>query len=189
MIIIVGLGNPGQRFQKTRHNIGFRVVDKFLQENNLPEFKSSKRSNALISNSFLNGTEVIIVKPQTFMNLSGRSIKKLISNFQFLTPNLWIIHDDVDLPLGKIRIVKGRGAAGHKGVESIIKTINSKNFIRFRVGIKPEKFKPKNIEKFVLQKFNKEEGKIVKEIIERTCQAIKFALTQRIEKAMSKFNK
>ena len=103
--------------------------------------------------------------------------------------NLWVVHDDIDLPLGKIRIVKNRGAAGHKGVESIIKEINSKDFARFRIGIQPKSGKPKNPEKFVLQKFNKDEEKVIKEVIKNAVAAIETTLKIGLEKTMSEFNK
>jgi PTH1 family peptidyl-tRNA hydrolase len=146
------------------------------------------------------------------MNNSGRAVKKLILNLKSEILNLFVIHDDIDLPLGKIRISKGRGAAGHKGVESIIKelgtpkeslpipslpasygagrlpTRQAKNFIRFRIGIQPETGKPKSIESFVLQKFNKEEEKILKEVIKKTVGTIEFALIEGVEKAMNKYS-
>ncbi len=167
MILIVGLGNPGKKYQDTRHNIGFRALDE-LQSLNLKK--------------------VILEKPKTFMNLSGKAVKSLITKYKIPTTNLWVIHDDIDLPLGKIRIVKNRGAAGHKGVESIIKAINSKNFIRLRIGIQPRTGKPKNVETFVLQKFNKDEEKIVKEVIKKSVKEIEILLREGLEKAMNKLN-
>lgn len=135
------------------------------------------------------------------MNNSGRAVKILINfyktartvlarpNFKETWRGLVVIHDDIDLPLGKIKIVKNRGAAGHKGVKSIINEIGTKNFIRFRIGIKPKNLKPKNAEAFVLQKFTKEAEKIVKEIIEKTVEAIELTLKQGLEKAMNKHNR
>lgn len=189
MVLIVGLGNPGRKYQETRHNIGFQVVDEFLKENNFPRFKFAKKFNAEISEGIFNNKKILLAKPQTFMNLSGQAVKTLISFYKITRPVLVAVHDDMDIPFGKIRISKGRGAAGHKGVESIIKAINSKNFIRFRIGIQPKTGKPKNPEKFVLQKFNKGEEKIVKEVIKKTTEAIEMALKDGLEKAMSKFNK
>ncbi len=168
MILIVGLGNPGRKYQKTRHNIGFRIVD---------ELKS------------LNLKNVILEKPKTFMNESGKSVKSLTTNYKLQTTNLIVIHDDIDIPLGKIRIVKNRGSAGHKGVESIVRELGTKNFARFRIGILPKTGKPKNPEKFVLQKFNKEEEKIVKEVIKKTAEAIKLTIKEGLEKVMNRFNK
>src|SRR3989344_2556613 len=135
MFIIVGLGNPGEKFKRTRHNVGFMAVDFLAKENNFPDFKISKKYNSLISDK----DNMILVKPQTFMNESGNAIKKLISNFKFQISNLVVVHDDIDLPIGTLKISKDSGAGGHKGVESIIQTVNNKNFIRFRIGICPEK--------------------------------------------------
>jgi len=193
MILIVGLGNPGRKFQKTRHNLGFRVVEAFFKKNrdrhNFSNFKLKKKFNAEISERKFNDKKIILAKPQIFMNLSGRAVKKITNNLQLTTNNLWVVHDDIDIPLGKIRISIGRGAAGHKGVESIIKELGTKNFVRFRVGIQPKTGKPKNPEKFVLQKFNKEEEGLIKEVIQKIIEAIEMTIIKGLEKAMTKFNK
>jgi len=191
MFLIVGLGNPGKKFEKTRHNVGFRVVNEFAKKNNFPDFKISKKFNALISEGEFNNEKVILAKSQTFMNLSGKAVKKLVSSFRFQVSGLWVVHDDIDLPLGKIRISVGRGAAGHKGVESIIKELKTKNFVRFRVGVKPKtsNLKPETLDRFVLQKFTREEEKILKKIIKKTIEIINFSLKSGIEKTMQKFNK
>lgn len=188
MILIVGLGNPGKKYELTRHNLGFRVVDEFKKKNNFPDFKFQKIFNTDLSQGQINGQKIILAKPQTYMNKSGETVKKLISNLRFPIFNLWIVHDDIDLPLAKIRISKGRGAAGHKGVESIIKELENKNFVRFRIGIQPKQtHRPVyGTEKFVLKKFTKDEEKIVKDVIEKTVEAIKFSLQSGLEKAMSK---
>ena len=167
-MLIVGLGNPGKKYKNTRHNVGFQVVDKFAKENDFPEFKLSKRYNSLISEK----ENIVLVKPQTFMNESGKAVKALLKNT--MKTVLVVIHDDIDLPLGKIRISKNRGAAGHKGVESIIKEIGTKDFTRFRIGIQSKTEKPKNVEKYVLQKFGKEE-KIIKQVIQEIITEIKKA--------------
>jgi len=182
MILIVGLGNPGKKYQDTRHNIGFRVLDELCSSRH---FATACVLDELQS---LNLKKVILEKPKTFMNLSGKAVKSLIAKYKIPIINLWVIHDDIDLPLGKIRIVKNRGAAGHKGVESIIKELKTKNFIRFRIGTQSKTYKPKNIEEFVLQKFNKDEEKIVKEVIKKSVEAIEILLREGSEKAMNKFN-
>ncbi len=205
MILIVGLGNPGKKYVNTRHNLGFQVIDKFFKNrgmSNFFDFKFEKKFLSLISKGKLNNKKIILAKPQTFMNLSGKAVKSLITHYlpkerqiqamarilrQF--DNLWVMHDDIDLSLGKIRIAIGQGAAGHKGVESIIKELNSKNFVRFRIGIQSKTGKPKNSEKFVLQKFTKEEEKVVKEVIKKTIEAIEFSLKKGLEKAMNRYNK
>jgi len=167
MVLIVGLGNPGSKYKFTRHNVGFRVIDKLAP---------------------LTLEGVVLAKPKTFMNLSGKAVKSLLKTYTLDPKNLIVIHDDIDLPLGKIRIVKNRGAAGHKGVQSTINELKSKNFIRFRIGIQPKFGKPKSPERFVLQKFNKKEEEIVKEIMKKTVEAIEMTLKEGIEKAMAKFN-
>jgi len=189
MILIVGLGNPGKKYERTRHNIGSRAVDEIAANFQFPIFNFQSIFNAKISKGTFKDKDTILVKPQTFMNLSGKSVKTLMSFYKITLPGLVVIHDDMDIPLGKIRIVKNRGAAGHKGVESTIRELGTKNFVRFRIGILPKTGKPKNSERFVLQKFNMEEEKIAKEVIQRTVLGIEMALKSGLEKAMSKFNK
>ncbi len=174
MTIIIGLGNPGQKYKKTRHNLGFRVVDEFAKENNFPEFKFVKKYKALISKK----DELILVKPQTFMNESGKATRTVLG----VTPRtvLVVVHDDIDLPLGKFKISRNRGSAGHKGVQSIIKELSSKDFTRLRVGIRPARYRGlvRSTEKFVLQKFNKDEEKIIKEVVKKTVETLELFLTQ-----------
>ena len=167
MFIIFGLGNPGKKYKKTRHNVGALAVE---------ELDSSTKE------------KVILQKPDSFMNLSGRTVKKLLKSRKLKNQNLVVVHDDIDLPVGQIRIAKNRGSAGHKGVESIIRELGTKNFIRFRIGIKPESGKPKNPEKFVLQNFSKKEEETVKKVIKKTAEAIELFLKKGLEKAMNEFN-
>lgn len=155
MVIIIGLGNPGEKYKNTPHNIGFEAIDDFAEKNTFPDFKLSKKFKALISEK----NNILLAKPQTFMNDSGKSVKKIIKN---RATNLIIIHDDIDLPLGEIKISKDRGSAGHKGIESIIKELGTKDFTRIRIGVAREK-KPD-----VLKKFDKESKKIIKESINQT---------------------
>ena len=178
MILIIGLGNPGKKYLKTRHNIGFRIIDEFAKKNNFSEFSSVKKADSLVSQTIFNSREaisdkIILAKPQTFMNNSGKAVKMLIKNRDLNSKNLIVIHDDIDLALGKIRISKNRGSAGHKGVESIIKEIGTKNFTRIRIGIKPEQKTKVETEKFVLQKFLKDEEKIVKKTTQTAIIQIK----------------
>jgi len=211
MAILIGLGNPGPKFQNTRHNVGFMAVDKFAEKNNFPDFKLNKKFNFEISEGVINEQKILLAKPQTFMNNSGSAVKKIIKNLGIeklidLIPQNYsersqavlncklkienciiVIHDDIDLPVGKIKIIKERGSAGHKGVESIIKAIGNKNLIRIRIGISPEN-KPK-AEKVVLKKFSGGEKKIIEETIEKTTESIIFLLDQGLEKAMNEYNK
>jgi PTH1 family peptidyl-tRNA hydrolase len=198
MYLIAGLGNPGKKFEKTRHNVGFMISDK-LQETSdtFSNWKLEKKFQAKISKGEISSKEVILAKPQTFMNESGKAIKTLNTKYlpdrqagKIQNTNLFIVHDDIDLPLGKIKIVKNHGSAGHKGVESIIKELGTKDFIRFRVGIKPEKIenRTQKTEKFVLKKFTKEEEKILKEVVDKIVQAIETAITEGIDKTMGRYN-
>jgi PTH1 family peptidyl-tRNA hydrolase len=190
MILIVGLGNPGKKFQKTRHNLGFMIVESLkLKIKSFSDWRKKRKLLAEISEGIIANKKIILAKPRTFMNLSGKAAQKLTYNLQLTTDNLWIVHDEIDLPLGKIRISVGRGAAGHKGVQSIIDTLGTKDFVRFRIGIKPKQSSRSvyRAEGFVLKKFNKKEEKIVKEMIKRTVEAIEFAIKERVEKAMSKY--
>lgn len=193
MKLIVGLGNPGKKYKDTRHNLGFLVLDRFLKKNHFPEFKSSKKFKSSISRDSFNRKRIILAKPQTFMNESGKAVKILATGYKIQATNIFVVHDDIDLGLGKIKIVKNRGAAGHKGVQSIIKEIKTKNFIRFRIGIKPnyKTMKPFShlvIESFVLKKFTKEEKKVINNSIKNCVKAIEVILKEGLEKAMNEFN-
>jgi len=153
MILIVGLGNPGKKYKKTRHNVGFMVIDALKKK--------------------ISGKNIVLLKPQTFMNNSGKTVKRIIRNLKFEIRNLVVIHDDIDLPLGTIRVSKNVGSAGHKGIQSIIDELGTKNFTRIRIGIQPKTGKPKEVEKFVLEKFTKQEEKIIKKAINETVKIIK----------------
>ncbi len=190
--IIVGLGNPGEKFRNTRHNVGFMAVDLFAEKNNFPEFKLQKKFNALVSEGIIADQKVILAKPQTFMNNSGKAVREILKNNPDF--NLIVVHDDIDLPIGKMKLVKERGSAGHKGVESIIKNIGNKGLIRFRIGIKPKQTHgpvhgSKKAKDIVLKKFTADEQKIINETIARTVDALDFFIKNGLEKAMNKHNK
>ncbi|MBI4652701.1 aminoacyl-tRNA hydrolase [Candidatus Kuenenbacteria bacterium] len=198
MKLIIGLGNPGEEYKKTRHNCGFMAVDKIAANfqfsifNGFDKLTTSFQSifNAKISKGKIANENIILVKPQTYMNNSGQAVKKLTTYYKLPTTNLIIIHDDLDLPLGKIRISKSCGAAGHKGVESIICELKTKDFIRLRIGINPKQYhRPVcGTEKFVLQKFNKEEEKIIFESLEKINLAVQMILEKGVDQAMNKYN-
>jgi len=153
---IIGLGNPGDKYKGSRHNAGFDLLDIFVKSNSLKDFTFSKNINAEISEN----QNIIIVKPHSFMNLSGIVVKKTIKKFGIKPENIIVIHDDIDIEIGKIKISKNRGSAGHKGIDSIIKEIGSKNFTRIRIGILPNK-KPTKVDDFVLKSFNLEEKELL----------------------------
>jgi len=172
MFLIIGLGNPGSKYIKTRHNIGFRVLDEFQNENNFSDFEFSKKFNSLISDGIIKKKAIILAKPQTFMNSSGIAVKKLINFYKIKSSAIIVIHDDIDLFFGTIKVSERRGSAGHKGVESIIKELGTKDFIRLRIGIKDKKLKYKNTEKYVLEKFTEQEEKQIKENMKQILQTL-----------------
>ncbi|OGZ65229.1 MAG: aminoacyl-tRNA hydrolase [Candidatus Staskawiczbacteria bacterium RIFCSPHIGHO2_02_FULL_43_16] len=179
MVIIVGLGNPGKKFENTRHNAGFMVLDFFAQQNNSPEFEVSKKySQALISEK----DDILLVKPQTFMNESGRAI----SNLKFQISNLVVAHDDIDLQLGKIKFSKDSTSGGHKGVASIIQALGTKDFVRLKIGIATGDHKAEEV---VLQKFSPQEQEILHEVIKKSSKALKCLIKSGLEKTMNEYNK
>jgi len=193
MILIIGLGNPGPSYQKTKHNFGWLVLDwlqeKWEKEYNFSRWEKAKKFKAEISKGKINNEFIILAKPLTFMNLSGQAVKALFFHYKIKPQDLIIIHDDIDIPLGNLKIVRNRGAAGHKGVKSIDSELGTKNSIRLRLGIQPKQGKPKNLEKFVLLKLNKQEKKIIDKIINNSTKAIEIIVLQGAQKAMDEFNK
>ncbi len=152
-IMIVGLGNPGIKYRNTRHNAGFNAVDLLAKKKGFPAFSAPKSLRSEISEG---PEKTILVKPLTFMNLSGIATKEAMKKFGIDNSRLIIVHDDIDIPLGNIKVSENRGAGGHNGVTSIIKELGTKDFKRVRIGILPEK-KPELVDVFVLGKFLKEE--------------------------------
>lgn len=169
MKLIVGLGNPGIKYKKTRHNLGFRVIDELAEK-----FQSA--FNAEIYEKKIKNQKIILAKPQTFMNNSGTSVKSIFDYYKIPIEDILVVHDDIDLPLGEIKVQQGRGAAGHKGVQSIIDSLGSKDFIRMRIGIRPAQAEAIDTEKFVLQKFTPEEEKVIEQKIKQAAALIATAL-------------
>jgi PTH1 family peptidyl-tRNA hydrolase len=177
MYLIVGLGNPGTEYERTRHNAGFMVLDEFAEQHGFPEFRLSKKHSSLVSEGFLGKNKVVLAKPQTFMNNSGPAVRSLLSNTSQL-PRLIIVHDEIDLPLGAVRLSRGSGSAGHKGVDSIIQTLGTKTFARIRIGIQPKKGKPDDVEAFVLKPFLAEERETLKTSMEAATRSLLELLGQ-----------
>lgn len=166
MKIIVGLGNPGKKYQNTRHNVGFALVDfihkKFSAKNNFSEWRKSKKFQAEISEGTLNAEKIILAKPQTFMNESGLSVQALSSYYKLPSNDLIVLHDDMDIDLGECKIQTNRGSAGHNGVKSIIERLGTQDFMRIRIGIGRDK--ESEVVDFVLNKFNAQEKSRIKEV-------------------------
>jgi len=185
MKIIIGLGNPGEKYENTRHNIGFEVINKLTEAT----WKFNKKFNAEISEGKIYGEKIVLLKPQTFMNNSGQAVAAATSFYKIKPAGILTIHDDIDLPLGKIRIKKDGSSGGHRGVESIIASLGSKNFTRLKIGVAPDK-RPKNFDaaNFVLKKFGKAEEKTLAETIKKATEAVAMILDKNTEKAMNQFN-
>ncbi|MBI5328820.1 MAG: aminoacyl-tRNA hydrolase [Deltaproteobacteria bacterium] len=194
MWLIVGLGNPGTKHKNTRHNIGFMAVD-YLAEANGIRFNKSDFKSHLGKGNIL-GREVILVKPQTFMNLSGEAVKLLANYFRLEPRNIVVIYDDVDLEFGAIRIRQRGGSGGHKGIESIIEQLETNSFPRIRLGIgRPEDRGQgsgvrgqMDVAEYVLSPFNSEEADTVLTMLNRTKEAVDVILKDGVEKAMNRFN-
>ncbi|MBI1984829.1 MAG: aminoacyl-tRNA hydrolase [Candidatus Wildermuthbacteria bacterium] len=175
MFLIVGLGNPGKEYEHTRHNAGFMALDAFQKEHGFPDFKLSKKHLSLISEGILGSTKVVLAKPQMFMNSSGKAVVSLAKpSFSKLglAKELIVIHDDIDILLGKVKVSKGSGSAGHKGADSIIQALGTKDFTRIRIGILPKEGKPADVEDFVLRKFSKDETAMLSPAIEAARQSL-----------------
>ena len=183
-ILIIGLGNPGRRYKKTRHNIGFRVIDELVKNYESRIRNHEEKFNASVWEMKINNQKIILAKPLTFMNESGRAVKTIIHNSKFMIQDLIVIHDDIDLPLGTIRISQDANSAGHKGIQSIIDELRTKDFTRIRIGIRP-KFVV-DTETFVLKNFTKEEEKIIKQVIKKAMEIIKKSLKEGIKKTTVK---
>lgn len=164
--LIIGLGNPGKEYANTRHNVGFIFVDSLAKSLETHIFELNKKLNAEISKS---GRNLILAKPKTFMNESGQVAAALARFYKIKLENILIVHDDIDILWGKFKFSFGRSSAGHKGVESVIKSLKTKNFWRLKIGIQPTLKKRLKADKIILKKFTANEieelGKIMKKAI------------------------
>ncbi len=169
MKLIIGLGNPGKEYEKTRHNAGFLALDKIAGNFQFPISNFNSKFNAEISQGIINNEKIILAKPMTFMNNSGQAVQAISDYYKIDLENIIVIHDDLDIPLGEFKISKNKNSGGHKGVQSIIDCLGTKDFTRIRIGIDSERNKKIPTEKFVLEKFDGEEmgeiEKVMNEIV------------------------
>jgi PTH1 family peptidyl-tRNA hydrolase len=188
--LIVGLGNPGAEYDSSRHNIGFAVLDAFGEKHKILG-KQKRRLSSWIGKEEveINGNkhELILAWPTTFMNASGEAVLKLLSFYRVKPKDVIVIHDDVALNLGKIRVGFNSGAGGQHGVESIISHIGNQEFARLRVGVGPDPGGDKRAD-YVLSKFNEEEKNIVNKVISTSLEAIEAIIEKDVGEAMNKFN-
>ena len=185
MRIVVGLGNPGREYSTTRHNLGFIVVDRFAAIHTISFSRQKFKSK--IASGVVAGEEVLLVKPQTFMNLSGEAVGPLLRFYKKPLSDLLVVYDDIDIPFGDIRLRTAGGSGGHKGMESIIGNLGSDEFQRIRVGIRREA-PTGDLGDYVLKNFSKEEKAELDGIVDKACSAIEAVLTGPFEMAMNRFN-
>lgn len=183
--LIVGLGNPGAKYENTRHNLGFMLVERLAREAGTTIKRAECR--ALVGRIEIEGTTIELVKPQTFMNLSGESVACLLKKDSRSAMNLIVISDDLALPLGKIRLRAKGSAGGHNGLKSIGENLKSQDYIRLRIGIQPE-HPISDTARFVLENFSKSDLEIIEKVLEYSAEAIRSVVKDGIERAMARFN-
>ncbi len=166
MQLIVGLGNVGTKYEKTRHNFGFLAIDILAQTHYFSPWKEEKKFFGQICTGQIGNEKVVLLKPNTYMNVSGKAVQSLAHFYKIPTKNIWIWHDDVDLPFGTIRIKEKGQSGGHNGIKSIMNQLGSEDFSRLKFGIKNEQLEKMPTESFVLGKFTVEEEKQLDEIIQ-----------------------
>jgi len=203
MRLIVGLGNPGKKYERSRHNIGFMVADE-LARKLLPVSKTVWKKDKNANSEFIVcNSSLVLTKPQTMVNASGVAVKKLAARFKVEPSQIWVVHDEIDLPLGKIKIVEGRGAGGHRGIQSIIRELGADNFIRFRLGVghparedkwlvsggslMDKQVKRQEVVKYVLEGFGGKDAVEADKMVDKAASAIQLALKEGIEKAQATY--
>jgi len=190
-LVIVGLGNPGKEYEKTRHNAGRSAVELVAKQEGFDEFVFNKTSNALVSKGAIESEKATLVLPETMMNLSGKAVATFVKTPK-AAKNLLVIHDDLDLPLGTVKMVFGRGSGGHKGVESIMRATKTKEFARIRIGISASGKKnqakkvvgEEKVIKMVIGKWKPTEEALVKKVLKKVAEAVHVFATEDIGAAM-----
>lgn len=185
MKMIVGLGNPGVKYEATRHNAGFWAIDELSERHHIPVRR--KRNNSLIGNARIAGEQVLLVKPLTYMNLSGEAIRELADYYNIPTEDILIIYDDIDIPFGSVRIRKSGSAGSHNGMRSIVKELGENHFPRVRISVgRPQERIP--LADYVLSVPTEKEMKVLEKCVFRAADGVEFFLKDGIENAMNKIN-
>lgn len=186
MKLIVGLGNPGREYERTRHNLGFLLIDRLFQRAGCRRFRSE--SSAKVAGITFADQRVLLVKPQTYMNLSGDAVRPLLDRYGEGNPrNLLVVSDDVALPLGMIRVRARGSAGGQKGLKSIIERLGSEEFARVRIGLKPD-HPLDDLSSFVLSPIRARDRELLDEALEKAVEAVAVILSEGVERAMARFN-
>src|SRR6056297_156628 len=182
--LIVGLGNPGEKYSETRHNVGFMAIKQLAEEFNI--LNVDKDCEALVADGKIEDTKVILAQPLTYMNKSGRAVSKLIDKYDVSLKDLIVIYDDLDLPAGKIRIKGSGGSGGHKGIKSIIEYMDSNEITRIRIGIgRPLEI---DVTEYVLHEFNEDQIKRINQALKKVDDIILELIKDDLDSAMNKFN-
>ena len=185
MYIIAGLGNPESKYDKTRHNIGFRLIDELAVRNGITF--SDRKHNGLVGKGIISGEKVILLKPLTYMNLSGECVGPAADYYKVEPENVIILFDDISLDVGRIRIRKKGSAGGHNGIKSIIAHLGSENFLRLKFGV-GDKPKEMDLADYVLGRFSSQDEATVSEGIKRACEAVECMIGEGCDVAMNKYN-
>ncbi|MBO0707521.1 MAG: aminoacyl-tRNA hydrolase [Candidatus Dormibacteraeota bacterium] len=187
-LLVVGLGNPGPEFAGSRHNMGWSVVDAFARDAGMD--LSRRRWYGKVGNGTIAGTRVWLLKPQTYMNESGRSVKKALHDLELPLERVWVVHDELDIPLGRLRIRIGGSAAGNNGVRSIIGALGGDGFVRFRVGIGKAARKGSEAGvRHVLSTFRGRDADAAAQVVLGTAKALRTGVEEGLERAMNRYNR
>lgn len=187
MYLVVGLGNPGKQYEMTRHNIGFEVIDYISKEYGIKVNKIKHKG--LIGEGFIDGEKILFLKPQTYMNLSGESVREVSAFYKIPPENIIIIYDDISLPCGSIRIRAKGSAGGHNGIKSIIYQLNSDNFPRIKLGVGAPKHEDYDLKDFVLGHFANDEAEGIISAVKSVPDIILSIIRHGCDKAANKYNK
>jgi len=182
--LIVGLGNPGIQYRDTRHNVGFMVIERWASELRISLREDNVARYGMVQ---FEDKRVILQCPLTYMNLSGRAVKLYKEQYSIMNENIMVVHDDLDFPVGRLRIVRDGGSGGHKGVSSIINALNSKEFARLRIGIGRPRY-GEAVEEYVLSPFYKDELEIVEKVIDAAIEGCELFVSKGIDYAMNRIN-
>jgi PTH1 family peptidyl-tRNA hydrolase len=182
--LIAGLGNPGPKYARNRHNVGFMALDRFAAQHGAPPYR--ERFQGALSKAAVDGREVLVLKPATFMNLSGRSVQQALRFFKLELGSLVVAHDELDLPFGALRIKNGGGTAGHRGLASIVQSCGSPEFCRLRVGIGRPALG--SVESYVLSDFDAQQSTALEDVLERASAALTDIVVRGVQAAMNAHN-
>jgi len=184
--LIVGLGNPGYEYHLTPHNLGFMAIDRLADA--CGKELSRREAQALTASTEIAGERVVLAKPQTYMNLSGLSVARLVQNYELTPQDLLVLVDEIEIPLGMLRVRPRGSAGGHNGLKSIIGALESDDFVRLRMGVRPDR-QVEDYVSYLLRPFRPAEMDVVAEMLEQAGEAVRVVLSEGVQKAMNRFNR